>query len=142
MTAPTGPSRSDEGLSLLELIMAVAIMATAFIAVLGALGAGITGSVIHREQASSDVALRADAEGLKVQPYLACANAGHFTTSNGSTVTSVEYWHPAVGATNVTGTFNGSCAPATDSGVQRVTLQNASSDGRVAEKVSLIVRKQ
>jgi hypothetical protein len=100
----------------------------------------------HRRQTVAGAAVRAYAEavetGMAASPskYTGCGTAAAYQTAfsgysppsgYAAKVNSVEYW---------TGTgFSTSCG--TDQGVQRITLQVASSDNKVTGKLAIVVRK-
>jgi hypothetical protein len=130
------------------MIVTVAIMGVAVVAILGAIANAMMLTSTHRRQTVAGAAVRAYAEavetGMAAAPskYTACGSAAAYQTSfsgysppTGYTakVNSVEYWTgPATG-------FSASCG--TDQGVQRITLQVASIDNKVAEKLAIVIRK-
>src|SRR5262245_25805045 len=120
----TGSTTHDRGETLIELLVAVLIMGTAVVAVVGGLGVAIMMSDIHRKQAGVAENLKifvANIEGaIAASPtqYVDCATPGsypNYTTAdyNGN-VTQVRYWN---GSTFVT-----SCGPG-DTGMQRLSLR-------------------
>jgi type II secretory pathway pseudopilin PulG len=136
--------RSDEtGETLLELIMAVAILGVAVVAI----GSGILVSVLvsdqHRKQTTADYFLHNYAETL--QPlYATCSGA---TPPNYIGIASlvapagfnppsasVKFWDP------ISASFSSSTCPAADPGLQQVTLTLGSSDGRATESLVVVVR--
>jgi prepilin-type N-terminal cleavage/methylation domain-containing protein len=132
------------GDTLIELIVAVSILGIAFVALISGMFTTTISSDTHRKQATARAALSSFAEAVKRETYVACAS----TASYGSTytapanftksVTTVEY--SAASASNpAVSVFQGAC-PSTDEGVQRLTLQMASSDGRVTEKLVMVKR--
>ena len=137
---------AERGETLIELIVTVAIMGTAVVAILGAIANSIMLTGTHRKQSVAGAAVRAYAEtvetGVAAAPtkYAACASVAAYQTAFAYTpptgytrsVLSVEY-------VNSTNGFTGSCS--TDLGVQRVTLQVASSDNKVKEKLVIVIRK-
>jgi subtilisin family serine protease len=136
---------NDEGETLLELMMAVAIMGIVVVAIVGGIATSIMMSDIHRKQATAGAYVRNYAE--TVVAYVA---AGSFDTSASpdyspskvgfaapaggfvASVTSVQCWVDA------SKQFS-SCT--TGSSVQQVTLNIASSDSRASETLLVIVRK-
>jgi prepilin-type N-terminal cleavage/methylation domain-containing protein len=68
-------ARSDGGFSLVELLMAIAIMGIAFVAILGALGTSVRSSEVHRTSADGNAALTSAAETVKAATFTPCATA-------------------------------------------------------------------
>jgi prepilin-type N-terminal cleavage/methylation domain-containing protein len=151
--------RRDEGLTLVELIVTVAILGIAFLAIVGGMTTSILASDIHRKESTAETVLRSYAEFLKKQPWPSPACPAAYPTAFPTpgfdppagytpTVTEVEYWvsQPAPSPSpTISGHWDadppgGTCA-ATDSGLQRLTLEVSSSDGRAAETVQMIKRK-
>lgn len=133
--AGPGPGRGDRGDSLVELLVAVAIMGIAASGVLGSVMMVSSASAMHQRVTRSDVILRAWAERVDDTPYVDCATPAQISVSpeasgwlgaaptftravDGATytatVTAVEYWSAATRA------FTTTCG--TDYGVQRITL--------------------
>src|SRR5664279_767957 len=86
------PDSDDEGETLIELIIAVAIMGIAVVAIVGGIATAIFMSDIHRKQATAGAYVRNYAEA--VETYVA---AGHFDTSappdySAPTVLSPSTW--------------------------------------------------
>jgi prepilin-type N-terminal cleavage/methylation domain-containing protein len=130
--------RADDGVSLLEILLAVAIMGIAFAAIVGGMYTYVVASDVHRKQAVTGALLRSAAEDLKTRPYVDCATPGQYApTVPGApsgyalSVTAVQYW-------NGSG-FGGTC-PA-DTGLQLLTLQVQSADRRSSETLGVVKRK-
>lgn len=142
---------SDDGETLLELVISIAILGISVVAIAGSIALGIKGSVVNRNQASASSYLRDYAEAFETavagSAYTACGTTSTPAYSNIYTAPSpfqaslgrVEYWTSA-GAWATSG-----CTPANDTGVQRLTLQVASGDSAeshgVVESLVIIVRK-
>jgi Tfp pilus assembly protein PilE len=138
------PGRHEAGESLIELLIAVAIMGIAVVAVVGLISTGIVMSDIHRKQATAGAYVRDYAE--YVEKFVAAGNFDaaaspdygpstvNFPTPSGYTasVTSLRCWN------DVSRQFSTCTA---GSSVQQVTLRIASSDPRVSESLNVVIRK-
>lgn len=129
-------SGNDDGFTLVELLLAVAILGVGVLAIVGGMATSIKVSDLDRRQAEGQTQLRAYAEAVAGDTYAACApsySASGFTATTGWTASmTVGYWNPATGA------FDATCG--TDSGLQRVSLRVVTADGRGDE--TLLVGKR
>jgi type II secretory pathway pseudopilin PulG len=144
MHAGRRPGPNDDGETLIELIIAVAIMGIAVVAIVGGIATTILMSDIHRKQTTAGAYVRDYAEALETYVaggnYDASASPSYlpgtvgFAAPTGFTaaVTSVQCWD------DTTSVF-GTCA--TGNTVQRVTLSMASVDSRATESLVVVVRK-
>jgi prepilin-type N-terminal cleavage/methylation domain-containing protein len=123
----------DAGFSLVETLIAVAILGLGVVTVVSGMMTSITISDLDRRQAEGQTALRAYAEAVTGDTYTGCAAsypAAAFTTPTGWTAAmTVAYWSAG------TSTFTPTCG--TDSGLQRVTLTMTATDGRGSESLRL-----
>lgn len=137
----------EAGFTLVEVLIAVAILGIAFAALLGGMQSSILGSDIHRQQASAGAVLLQAAESVKDQSrnaFLSCAQVAAGSTYNPYTgLQSVPAGWAASGAVTVTAidhwngtTFQSACSAAWP--LQRVTLSVRSSSGRATETVSVV----
>jgi ABC-type enterobactin transport system permease subunit len=143
---------NDKGETLLELMLAMAIMGIAVVAIVGGIATSILMSDIHRKQATAGAYVRNYAE--TVVAYVAAGTPA--SNANFLAGSSPDYSPSTVGFTAPAGgfvasvssvwcwddgskKFISSCAAA--SAVQQVTLNIASSDSRVSETRLVIVRK-
>jgi type II secretory pathway pseudopilin PulG len=148
-----GSTRDDRGETLVELMVALVIMATAVIALVGGIATSVRVSDIHRKQAKAGVYLRAFAEA--VENSVAAYPTGYTECSAGSAPTGsykatftvpaadTDTYKPDVTAV---ATWNGTafvpCPTATtDIGVQRVSLVVYTPDGRASETLDIVLRK-
>jgi type II secretory pathway pseudopilin PulG len=135
---------SERGDTLLELIVAIAILGVCVVAI----GAGITLSVkmstIHRNQATANAFLHNYAESLQ-SSYATCSGGAalpDYTTGlpvpSGfvAPTAAVSVWD----ATSARFVAAGTC-PATDPGLQQVSLTLESADKYVKESLVVVVRK-
>ena len=130
-------SDPQEGTTLVECLVAVAIVGISFAAVLGGMRTSVLASDVNRKQANSTTSLRSYTEAVKRDPYVACATsypgAGWSLPAGfSSDPVAVAYWNPATSA------FDAACG--VDSGLQRVTLAIRSTDGRIAARLQLAKR--
>lgn len=137
----------DRGETLVELLVAIAILGVAGVAVMAGLLLSVKASDIHRRETTGSAYVRNYAEA--VQNYVATSGASNYKPCAGA-----NWYSPAkVGFTVPTGfTANQSAALsvsptgvtsscASDTGVQMVTLSVASSDNLVSERLSVVIRK-
>jgi type II secretory pathway pseudopilin PulG len=141
-------SRADQGETLLELVVALAIMSVAVVALIGGLGTSITMSDVHRKQATAGVAVRNLAEAVTATvdaggyPTSACAPLpaaltapSGFTAPGGFTATveptAKSFWDGAGWQTSCT----------TETGLRQLKLQVTSADNRVVETLVIEARK-
>jgi type II secretory pathway pseudopilin PulG len=141
-------ARGEQGESLLELLIAVAIMGIAVVAIMAGLVTSVLVSDVHRKQATAGTAVRDYAEAIQTsvadEHYVPCATAASygpgalvpaFSAPAGFTPSvvsgTVRYWNGS--------SWQSTCS--TDLGLQQLTIQVASSDGRATERVDVVLRK-
>jgi type II secretory pathway pseudopilin PulG len=151
------PSTNDDrGESLIELLVAMAIMATAVVALVGAIATSIRMSDLHRRQTVAGSYVKAFAESLKSKVaerpsrYTECGGGADPATiyesfylippaeaANYDREAVVTYWN------NASGRFESTC-PGNDYGVQLVSLRVFGLDNTratVSEKLDITLRK-
>jgi type II secretory pathway pseudopilin PulG len=151
--------RSEAGDSLIELIIAVAILGLAVTAILGAIASGLSLSVVHRRQTDASAVLISASEAIKdssINPHVACASTYDITTgityptgwsASNVEITSIEFWD----GTFVSGALNwrsrtacvGGAGTTDDefsgaSKVQKITLLATSPDGDTSLSIDVI----
>jgi prepilin-type N-terminal cleavage/methylation domain-containing protein len=138
---------AERGETLIEVLVAIAILGIAGAAIMGGFASSIVLSAVHRKLAttasdSSNFAeLLNEAIDDKVIPYTACASAAAYSSPPGFSpgphntpaVTAVDYWNGT--------SFVGSCPPGGDMGVQRVSVSVTNTDTRAISRVQVIIRK-
>jgi len=134
--------RSEQGTTLIELLVAVAIMGIAFVTVVGGIGMAIIGSATQKQKASSGIVLRTAAEAATYQP---CTTKDSYVTATlpappagfSVSVRQVSQWDSD---TNQFVTDPPSC---TDTGLQLIELAVTSSTGQrpVTEALKVVKRK-
>lgn len=129
----------EEGVTLIETLVALAIFGVCFAVVIGGMTTSVVVSDHHQKEATAETLLRAFAESQK-SSYSNCQLTpsttvviGSYTESFTTTPQGIMYWNGA--------TFSTTC-PATDMGLQKLSLQVRSNDGRATETVEIVKRKQ
>lgn len=133
-----GPDRSSEaGTTLIELLVAVAIMGIAFVTILGGIGTAIIGADYQRRDATSGVVLTSAAEKIvaDTKPYKPCAQPVDYQdppSPSGFTVsvTEVAFWDGSSRFVPLS-----SCTPAADKGIQLIKLSLTPPSGPRANEV-------
>lgn len=143
--APRPPVRRDDrGETLIELLVAVAIMGVALVAVMAGLGTSVLVSDIHRKQATAGAVLRNYAEAINSAVtnggYVACASSAAYASPSGFAVPtgyraevvagSMRYWSGTA--------WVDTCS--VDAGLQQLTARVASADDRADETLVLTLR--
>jgi prepilin-type N-terminal cleavage/methylation domain-containing protein len=146
----SGRSRTDleDGVSLVEVLVALAIIGIAVTSIVGGLGTASIASDTHRKEVNTDTVVRSYAEVIKEQVhlngYVPCATVTSYPIPRdvweppAGYVTSfdlIQFWHalPAPG-----GFTDPPCA--TDEGAQLISVSARSVDGRDTESLQVIVR--
>ena len=130
---------SDRGETLLELMVALLILSIAAVAIVTGMTLSVKVSDIHRKQATASAAVRDYAEAIET-----AIAAGGYAVGTG---TYPAYTAPSGFTASLTSKlcWSGSswttCTSGSDIGVQQLTLQVASTDGRATEKLVVVVRK-
>jgi Tfp pilus assembly protein PilE len=147
------PIARDRGESLIELVVAVTILGVAVVAIVAGLGTSVLMSDVHRKQATAGVTVRDYAEAVEnavvAGGYVACANAdGHDYAAPSGFAVPAGYSRSVVAGPGgqPLAYWNGSgwqntCPAAGDTGLQQLTVQVASADGRASERLVLVLRK-
>jgi len=137
------PARSEEGTSLIEILIAIAILGIAVTAVLGALATGIDMSAVDRTHAEAQAALRSNAEAIQAAAFDPCPadySTATLAVPAGWTidVSDIEYW---VAGSNPA-EFSTTCPlPVTDDLAQRITITLHTDDSRVGALGLQVVKR-
>lgn len=138
-TAARPGGADDGGYTLVELLLAVAVLGLGVLTVVGGMMTSILVSDLGRRSAEGQSAVRAYAEAVANDTYAACATtypASGFSVPSGYTTTlTVTYWDPSASS------FMTTC-PATDAGLQRIRLTVSATDGRGSEALSIAKRRR
>lgn len=141
----------DDGESLIELTIAIMILGVVAVAIGACLAFSVKVSGVHRNQALADQYLHNYAEAVQ-SDYKVCTGTPAATAATyvNDLVTSPIGTPPSSFATlkarvafwdSAQGTFATSAAcPATDPGLQQITLNLTSNDGHVNESLVVVVR--
>lgn len=134
----------DRGETLIELVVALAILGIAMVAVVGALGASITMSDIHRKQSTAGAEARNYGELVENYVagtgYTACAAPASYAPATvgyaapagyAAAATTLRYWTGSA--------WSASCG--TDNGLQQLTVSVSSTDTRAVEQLVVVLRK-
>lgn len=141
--------RGEAGETLIEVIIASSLMALVVVALIAGLGTIVLAGHVHREQTDANANLVAAAERVKsaaltrvpcatASSYLATAQAASPALPSGwaISIASVEYEN--FGSSGVS--WDTTCHETSTNtlGLQRITLQITSADGRVNPKLSVV----
>jgi Tfp pilus assembly protein PilV len=139
----------EAGVSLIEAVIAVFILATAVVALIGGLATSIVATDSQSKNVKADAVVRSWADKLQAAPWVSCATkstAAYSATSLGVSVppkfqtpviVSLDYWNGDSPAT-----YGATCAAggATDT-AQRIKLSTYSTDARGGQQVQIVKRK-
>lgn len=139
------PVRDEAGTTLVEVLMATAILGIGVVAIVAAMGTSIIGTDHHRKQAQAHTVLLSAADVVKSQsanPYQSCATSGSYAPGAGVTLPSG--WTPAAISVQSVRYWDGSAfaaaCPSPDRKLQLVEVQVATPDGRATESLTLVKR--
>jgi type II secretory pathway pseudopilin PulG len=131
----------DRGETLIELIVALAIMGITVVAIVGGIATGIVMSDIHRKQATAGAVVRQYAEAIENDVaagggYRASCTPAYaaFAAPTGYVpqIFAVSFWNGS--------SFPSPCNAGTDIGLQQLTLRVASADSRATEQLVIVIR--
>ena len=130
--------RGEAGTTLIELIVAVAIMGFAMLAILGGIGTAIIFTDIQRREAATGLVLTSTAEKLVSDGYTPCAGPGTYQVPSPDpavftlTVTKVRFWDPSSNTFVAVPSCNADPAagPVNDNGLQLLDLSVVAKSGR------------
>lgn len=137
-------ARSERGETLVEVLVAVAILGTAGVAVLAGLQLSVTTSDIHRKQSTAGAYVRNYVETVQdwvaEGNYVRCGDPGDYSPSTVGYAVPDRY--DAGHDTPVPVAGDGTTLPCgSDAGVQRVRFTLTSEDGRAEEELTVVIRR-
>jgi type II secretory pathway pseudopilin PulG len=142
------PARGQRGETLLEILVTVSIMGTAFMGILAGVGTTFTATDNQRKSATAEAVLRSYAERLEDPtdvPYVDCATVATYASPVGfalpaagwsASVTTLNRWQG-----DTPPTFTASC-PSPDKGLQQLTLTVTSPAGPHQVTANLVIVKR
>ena len=142
--------RSDRGETLVELLVAVVILGIAGVAIVAGLEMSVKTSDIHRKQTTGSAYARSYAEAIEdyvasaAGHYVPCASGDSYAPATvgfaGALPSGYTASHSAALRVPPGGGAAGPCS-GNDTGVQQLEIAIASSDGRAAEELTVMLRK-
>jgi type II secretory pathway pseudopilin PulG len=140
------PVESEQGETLLELVIAIAILGISVIAIASGIAVSIVATDTQRKQATASVIARNYAESIETYVadgnYAPCQHPGAADNYEPATV-GLSVPKPYTATLSAATSWNGSrwiTCSLPDSGVQKVTV-TISSDGRATESLNIVLRK-
>ncbi|OIJ25907.1 type IV pilus modification PilV family protein [Nocardioides luteus] len=142
------PWHSDRGETLVEVLVAVSILGIAGVAVVTGLQMSITSSDIHRKQTTGGAYARSYAESIQdyvaaaADRYVPCAGANAYSPATVGFTVPAGYTAEQALAKRVPpdGGAAGACS-GNDTGVQQIEITLSASDGRAAERLTVLLRR-
>ena len=137
---------TDDGESLVEVLLSLAILGLAMASILGGMATSIFGSSLHRSQSDATAVVKSAAETLKdpASRWESCATPATYTPMVASVVRPAGWAAPAVESVRYwNGTaFQGTCDDTVALGhllrTQEITIRIDSSDGRDTERLTVV----
>lgn len=138
----------EAGVGLVEVLVAMIILSTAIVALIGGIGTSIIATDAQRKGVTADGVLRSWVEELQRAPYVACAGpsaAGYQPAAVGvavpanftARITAIDFWD----GSQTAGYVPPPCPPTADNGLQRITMSVRSTDGRAAARIQILKRQ-
>ncbi|TIC88842.1 type II secretion system protein [Nocardioides sp. GY 10113] len=144
---------ADDGVTLIETLVAVAILGIAAVAILAGLQTSVKVSDVHSKAAAGGATVRSLAEAIQEYVarnpanYRACAAADHYTDptrvpASAYGLDDVSYEASQTRARRWNGSaWTDDCTAGNDLGLQQVELTVTSVDGRAEESMTLVLRR-
>jgi type II secretory pathway pseudopilin PulG len=136
--------RSDDGISLIEVLVAIALLGIAVVTIISGILTSIVTSDTHRNKATAETVLRGYAEAMR---DYAQANYSSCATSYPATLvfTPPTGFTPKVNGVDYLGASGWVAQPAPTCGttdtIQRLRLEVDATNGRATETVQIVIRR-
>jgi type II secretory pathway pseudopilin PulG len=140
--------REESGETLIETVVATALLGIVGIGIIGAIASVLISTDIDRRISRGETVLRSYVAAIQASPYRACAGSGAYPetytrpTGFDASITGVEYWD-GTGPKAVPGSgvlpFGASCGQ--DHGLQRITVTVTSSGARSTTESATFVKR-
>lgn len=132
--SPRRRAVDEKGETLLEMLLAIAILGVVVVALMAGLTTSVLISDVHRKQSTAGAYVRDFAEAVATSVasgnYLTCASASNYVNVAVPSFPAADYTKSVV---------DSSCPYGAN--VQQLTLQVRSNDGRASERLVVFVRK-
>ena len=138
--------RCDDGSTLVETLVALAILGIAGVAILAGLQLSVMTSDIHRKQTSDGAYVRGYAEAIEQYlatsaNYVKCAGANAYSPATVGYPIPTGHSAQQAAAVPLDGKGTPMSCPGGDQGIQRLRLTVSSSDTRAVETLTVVVRR-
>jgi Tfp pilus assembly protein PilV len=139
--------RRDRGETLIELLVTVSIMGTAFVGVLAGIGTTFIATDSHRQSATAETVVRNYAERIidNEAAYVPCATTTSYASPVGFSVPSAAWSASVTSVLSWQGdsppTFAATC-PSPDKGLQQLTLRVQSPAGNHQVTETVVITKR
>ena len=138
--APRSESRSQEGFTLVEVMMTVMIMSIAFVTILEGEAVFFHSTTIRHATASLDTATRSYATALSNLPYVDCASSYSTAPIPGaSAAVAIDYWNGAVAP--ATFSDHTACVANGEQGAQRIAITLTDTNTSQTDQLTIVKRK-
>ena len=136
--APRAPSQ--DGFTLVEVMMTVMIMSIAFVTILEGEAVFFHTTTIRHTTASLDTAARNYAAALNNAPYVDCAASYSATPDAGTTAAvTVDYWTGSFSPASFTD--RASCIANGEQGAQRIVITMTDTSTSQSDQLTIVKRK-
>lgn len=137
------PLKSDVGETLVETLVAVALLGIAAVAVIGSVTMGVRAANMNVGNGSNQNLVRDWAEQIEAMPYDLCAQTTAYQSvvpppaGTTLTITQIRYWDGAAYQVSTP-----SCVDANDEGLQEIALLAQSASATGTEQFPLVIVKR
>ena len=131
--------RDDGGATLIEVLVAVLVLGTAGVALLGGLFSSVAVSDTHRKETTAAAVAHDYSERIAGATYVECATPSAYSLAPAAVPVPAGY---AASVDVAFWTGAGWAATCSATGLQRVTVLVSSNDGRATERSVVVVRQR